>query len=445
MPYRQTLESCFADAIGEGGVARQAYEAALGRLGPALSDLRRQGTAFGPAWLRLPSQTADLDAAKPVLDHLLNNTTELVVLGTGGSSLGAQALAQAAGRIGLLPQAAEGTPRIHFFDNLDPHTFERALKSFDLRTARFLVISKSGTTAETLAQMFAVMGVLQAAGGGKYMKFHFAAITEPGDNVLRRVAERVGFPVADHDPGIGGRYSVLSNVGLVPALAVGLDAAAVRAGAAAVLDPVLAGARPEDVPAAQGAALAFSAAGQGLGSTVLLAYSDRLERFGQWWRQLWAESLGKDGKGTTPIAALGPVDQHSKLQLWLQGPRDKLFTVLTPEVAGTGGTIPPDLASAPELAYLSGRTIGDLVDAEQRATVETLARNGRPVRTIHLPAIDERTLGALFMHFMLETILTAHLLGVNPFDQPAVEQGKILARDYLAALEVGPDDSRSGP
>src|SRR5690606_5534468 len=157
---------------------------------------------------------------------------------------------------------------------------------------------------------------------------------------------------------------------------------------------------------------------------------DRLERFTKWWVQLWAESLGKGGKGSAPVAALGPVDQHSQLQLWLDGPRDKLFTVVTVGVEGTGPVMDPILAEiAGELPF-ANKAVGDLVAAQGHATADALTKNGRPVRTMHVERLDERALGALLMHFMLETIIAAHLLGVDPFDQPAVEQGKVLARRY---------------
>ncbi len=148
--------------------------------------------------------------------------------------------------------------------------------------------------------------------------------------------------------------------------------------------------------------------------------------------QLWAESLGKDGRGTTPLGALGPVDQHSQLQLFIAGPRDKLFTVITTGVAGKGPRIDVDLARRAGEADFAGRTIGDLVAAQGRATAQTLAKNGCPVRTMHVETLDETSLGALLMHFMLETIIAAHLLGVDAFDQPAVEEGKVLAKQYLA-------------
>src|SRR5262249_33054060 len=152
----------------------------------------------------------------------------------------------------------------------------------------------------------------------------------------------------------------------------------------------------------------------------------------KWWVQLWAESLGKQGRGTTPVGALGPVDQHSQLQLYLAGPADKLFTVITVDVAGSGPRIEEALAKAAGEPDFAGRQVGDLVAAQGRATADTLAKNGRPVRTIHLERLDERTLGALLMHFMLETVIAGRLLGVDPFDQPAVEEGKTLAKKYLA-------------
>ena len=238
----------------------------------------------------------------------------------------------------------------------------------------------------------------------------------------------------DHDPGVGGRYSVLTNVGLLPAAIAGLDIVAVRRGAARALAPLLAGAEPAQVPAAAGAALsvALNAAGA-RPMTVLMAYADRLQRFTHWYVQLWAESLGKDGKGTTPIAVLGPVDQHSQLQLFIGGPRDKLFTIVTIAPGGRGPRIDAALAAIAGEPGFGGKTIGDLVAAQGRATAETLARNGCPVRTLHLDRLDEESMGELLMHFMLETIVAARLMGVDPFDQPAVEEGKVLAKQYLTA------------
>jgi len=154
--------------------------------------------------------------------------------------------------------------------------------------------------------------------------------------------------------------------------------------------------------------------------------------FGGWWRQLWAESLGKDGKGSTPVSVLGPVDQHSQLQLFRDGPGNALFTLMAVDTKGKGLAAPKSRANKLGLKYLAGRKMGDLVDAEARATAQTLFKNGRPVRQIHLTQVDEFHTGALMMHFMLETIIMGKLMNVDPFDQPGVEEGKVLARQYLA-------------
>ena len=165
-----------------------------------------------------------------------------------------------------------------------------------------------------------------------------------------------------------------------------------------------------------------------------MPYSDRLRLFSAWFGQLWAESLGKDGRGTAPIAAAGPVDQHSLFQLFNGGPKDKLVTFVMTNAAGAGPKMPESYGADPLVGYLAGHTIGDLVDCEQRASAETLARNGRAVRIFTIDTLDERSLGALLMHFMLETIIAGDLMGVNPFDQPAVEEGKVLTREYLKTM-----------
>jgi glucose-6-phosphate isomerase len=173
---------------------------------------------------------------------------------------------------------------------------------------------------------------------------------------------------------------------------------------------------------------------QGVTQSVVMPYCDRLAWFARWYRQLWAESLGKQGRGTTPIDALGTVDQHSQLQLYLDGPADKLFTLIDVPTAGQGHRVAPDIADRPELDYLAGRTMGDLMAAEAQATAESLRAHGRPVRTMTLERLDERTLGGLLQHFMLETALAADLLAVDAYDQPAVEDGK---RRTKAALRGG--------
>ncbi len=425
MSYVQLTETCFAEAQGAHGLNRGAYETLLRRAGVSVQLLKARHADGSLPLLRLPAARDDLTALAPLVARCRESFDDVVLIGTGGSSLGGQTLCNLA--------APGAGPRLHFFDNVDPHSLEALLTALDLPRTGFLIVSKSGSTAETMSVFLICLAAMQGAVGATAAGRHFTAITEPADNVLRRICAAHGIEMFDHDPGVGGRYSVLSLVGLLPAMIAGLDAVAVRQGAAEVLAAVLDGAPPDRIAPAIGAAISIGLAQEnGCSSTVLMPYIDRLADFGLWFRQLWAESLGKNGKGTTPINALGTVDQHSQLQLYLDGPRDKMFTVMMLDVAGKGPVVPPALAADKALAYLAGHTLGDLMDAEQRATAQTLIKNGRPTRIFRLEVLDERTMGALFMHFMLETIIAAHLLVVDPFDQPAVEEGKILTRQYLA-------------
>jgi glucose-6-phosphate isomerase len=321
---------------------------------------------------------------------------------------------------------------VEFHDNPDPFSWTKALKRFDLKKTHFIAISKSGGTAETLTQVLTAAEALKKA-GVKSLAKHFTIVTEPHKSALADFADSIGAVKLDHPLGVGGRYSVLTMVGLLPGLVMGLNMKQMRAGAQAVLDQVLGAAAPADAPAAAGAALHHALSEDGrLASTVLWPYVDDLAVFGGWWKQLWAESLGKDGKGSTPVSVLGPVDQHSQLQMFRDGPNTALFTLVSVDTKGKGPTAPKARANALGLKYLAGKKLGDLVDAEARATAQTLFKNGRPVRQIHLEKVDEFHLGALMMHFMLETIIMGRLMGVDPFDQPGVEEGKVLARQYLA-------------
>ena len=435
MPFEQDIENARAEAIGQHGVGKATLSDTLRRCEAALDWLRKQQADESLPLLRLPAKTSDLDEISKAAVRLRAGATDLVVLGTGGSSLGGQTLAQLAdiGVRGAEPFRSD--PSMHFMDNLDPATYARLLAKLPLATTRFIAISKSGGTGETLMQTAAAVSAVKQAGLEARIGELFFGISEvvkPGKKNALRDLLGSSVEVLEHDPNIGGRYSGLSNVGLLPAAILGLDIKAIRAGAAMALAPVLAKNPPAEVPSALGAALDVAAAAAGKNIAVLMAYADRLERFSRWYVQLWAESLGKDGKGTTPLGALGPVDQHSQLQLFIAGPRDKLFTVITVATEGQGPRIDAELAKRAGEPDLAGKTIGDLVAAQGRATAETLAKNGCPVRTIHLPRLNEESLGALMMHFMLETMIAAHLLGVDAFDQPAVEEGKVLAKRYLA-------------
>jgi glucose-6-phosphate isomerase len=422
---------CFAEAIGTDGLDHIAFERVLEQTAPSIAKLASMREKSALPLLELPTARDDLTQPAAVADRLCRSSDQVLLLGTGGSSLGGQTLvALAESPFGPRP----GHPKLHFLDNIDPLTFEALFRTLDLSRTAFLVVSKSGGTAETLMQFLTVLPEVERAIGRERAAERFAVVTEPHSNPLRRVAERHGIEILDHDPGVGGRYSALSLVGLLPAMIAGLDPFAIRQGAAEVLDHALTS-NPRDCAPAFGAALNIALLWQKrIGTCVLMPYIDALASFGLWFRQLWAESLGKNGTGTTPIRAMGTVDQHSQLQLYLAGPGDKFYTLIMMPCAGTGGLVAPESAEDEAISYLAGRSMGDLLEAEQRATLETLAGNGRPVRAITIPKLDEHAIGALMMHFMLETIIAADLLGVNPFDQPAVEEGKRLARDYLAQM-----------
>jgi glucose-6-phosphate isomerase len=436
MTVVQSIDDAREERIGPHGVAAAAHADALARSAEALAGIRADHADCTLPLLQLPDRTDDLVGIRAAAQRLAAGATDIVFFGIGGSSLGGQTVTQLAGcgvpGLGALRDAT----RLHFMDNLDPDTYAGLLARLPLATTRFVAISKSGGTGETLMQTVAALAAVRAAGLERKTPELFLGITEPAAagrrNGLRDLLGGHGVAMLDHDPGVGGRFSVLTNVGLLPAAVAGLDIAALRRGAGTALAPVLGGKPPAEVPAAVGAALNVAlATTKAKPIAVMMAYADRLERFTRWYVQLWAESLGKAGKGTTPIAALGPVDQHSQLQLFVAGPRDKLFTVITAAAAGRGPRLDGGLSAAAGEPGFAGKTIGDLVAAQGRATAETLARNGCPVRTMKLDRLDEASLGELLMHFMLETIIAAHLLGVDPFDQPAVEEGKVLAKRYL--------------
>ncbi len=439
MIYQQDISRCMASSIGETGLAEASLKVQLNKAEAALEQLRKDYEGSALPLLRLPEKRDDLGKCREVLQTFLRGAEHVLLFGTGGSSLGGQALAQLSGY--RIPGPTSGTsagPQLHFFDNLDGHTLGLLLRDMEMKTARFIVISKSGGTPETITQCLTVIEALKEAGLEWNIAQHVLALTEPGSpekNALRRLAGFHDITVLDHDPNVGGRFSVLSNVGMLPALIAGLDAEAIREGAAEALAPVLGGVTASECAPAVGAAVNIALAEEhGHTAAVMMPYSDRLRLFSAWFAQLWAESLGKEGKGTSPIAAAGPVDQHSLFQLFNGGPKDKLVTIIMTASAGAGPRIADAYASDPLVGYLANRTPGDLTDAQQRATAETLARNGRAVRTISITEVNERSLGAILMHFMLETIIAGHLMGVNPFDQPSVEESKVLTREYLETM-----------
>jgi glucose-6-phosphate isomerase len=364
----------------------------------------------------------------PIATHF-KNFDDILILGTGGSSLGGQTL-------NALRSPGTKSPRFHFLDNIDPYTFGTLLPSLIASKTGVIAISKSGNTAETLVQLLiCLQHFLQSLPDTK-LKDHFLIISERQQNGIRQLAKTYDIPCLDHPTDIGGRFAVFTLVGMLPAMIAGLDVKEIREGARAVLSSNLKASTTQACPSLMGALAHTALTKFGVTQTVLMPYVDRLNTFTLWFRQLWAESLGKKDdnnqpQGITPIQALGTVDQHSQLQLYLDGPKDKLFTIITLDQQNDPLKITLPSIGHPAVDLFQGKTMGDLMAAEQQATIDTLCRHNCPTRVIHLQKLDEKVLGGLMMHYMLETLAAAHLLGVNPFDQPAVEEGKILTQQYL--------------
>lgn len=431
MAYQQDIHYTTESGIGGEGLKEAALSPLYERLKSGITVLAEWHSKRQLPMLNLPEDTADLPEIEEVGNWFRQNFAQVLVVGTGGSSLGGQTLASL--KENTFKSGVKGMPRVYFLDNVDPETMDTLLESLDLRETGVLVVSKSGGTAEIIAQALVLVSAFARTVGENAIGQHFVSITEPSQNPLRRISARYGVRTLEHDPKVGGRFSVLSLVGLIPAAIAGVDVRAIRRGAAKVMQELLAAKdRPAQSAPAVGAALHFAFMERQRDIAVLMPYCDRLAYFGMWFRQLWAESLGKDGKGTTPIRALGTVDQHSQLQLYLDGPRDKFFTLILPEAAGRGPRIEGALVQEESLAYIRQQSIGDVMAAYQHGTTQSLVKNHCPVRIFRLPKVDEEALGGLLMHFMLETILTAHLMGINAYDQPAVEDSKIFAREYLS-------------
>lgn len=442
VPYRQSIAGCLSGAIGEHGLTESELGRWLEKLAPALHDLKADYSSGRLPLLRIAEETDDLDAAEAALRKLSEGAEAIVFFGTGGSGLGGQTLAQLGGW-GLpgvsccSENSPRPRPRTRFYDNLDPLTLSAGLARLDLAKTRFVVTSKSGGTTETLVQLLMTLAAVKDAGLESRIPQLFLGITEPDKpgkaNGLRALLGSLGVPMLEHHTGIGGRFSCLTNVGLIPALARGLDARRIRAGAREVVDALINASFPAAFAPAIGAATAVGLSKErGIRTLVMMPYNDRLGRFSDWYVQLWAESLGKGGEGTTPVPALGPVDQHSQLQLFMDGPREIAVTVMRVASRGQGPAMDAGMAELAGQAFLGGKTIGDVVDAQAHAIADALVQAGRPVRTFDLETLDERSMGALLMHFMIETILAGRLLGLDPFDQPAVELAKTLTRERLA-------------
>ncbi len=340
---------------------------------------------------------------------------KILVLGVGGSSLGGKTLS-----------ALKHQNKLEFLESIDPTTIQNSLENIDFKNTFFLVISKSGETIETICQTLIILEKLKKLKIKDFAK-QFLFVTESETNSIAKIAKKIGAEIANHPNKIGGRYSCFSIVGMLPALIIGLDAKKIRSGAKKTVEDFLKNDRISNSCAIQ-----LDLYQKGFGSNVVMPYIDNLKNFTDWYRQLWAESLGKNGFGSTPINSMGTVDQHSQLQLYLDGPKNKFFTFVTQKKHPNDFAI-KDLQSCETL--FGGKKLSEIVAVEQNTTIEVLNKKKLPIRIFEIEKLNEEVLGGLMMQMFLETILISYIEGINPFDQPAVELRKDLAKKILKKNE----------
>ncbi len=407
----------------------KAYSNRLDKLSSNLTARRKDPNDF-LGWIDLPNINP---AAKEILDYVAQldkNFTDLVVLGIGGSSLGALTVITALQHpYRHLQQNGRGL-RVNFVDNVDPDTIKGLQEVLDPRTTLVNVISKSGTTAETMSAYLAFQKWLQNGLGEAYKK-HMVATTDPKQGILRPLAEREGYETFTVPPTVGGRFSVLSAVGLLPIALAGIDIEELLAGAAeanAIVETSI-----SENPIKQSALVQYLAYRRGKIISVLMPYSTRLRYLPNWYVQLWAESLGKkennEGslvyEGSTPLAALGATDQHSQVQLFNEGPNNKIFTFVRIAEFDNETIIPTVSEDLAKLKYLSGQTFNKLINAEQAATAFAITSHRRPNYTITLDKLDAYHLGLLLQYLEWQTALMGELMNINTYNQPGVELGKV--------------------
>jgi len=416
---------CLSDRIGAAGFTRQQIERSAAGTRAHLKRLRRgldAGRWGFEAILDDANAAADAQREGRRLGRLAQT---LVVDGIGGSALGPLALESA---------LAAGPRRLTILDNVDPELVYRQLHGTEAARAAALVITKSGSTAETMANLLVLLEWMERAHGPRHAQ-RWSAITDPAKGDLLKLARRLGFSTLAVPANVGGRFSVLTAVGLVPAAFLGIDLEGLLAGARAMRDHCWS-APPTRNMGVMGAVLLWQlATRRGRNIQVLMPYAGRLVAFADWYKQLWAESLGKRlnrrGRtvetGQTPVTALGATDQHSQVQLYVEGPHDKVVTFLELEHYRRDVRIPRLHADLDSTGYLGGRTLGQLLKAEKLGTEVALSAAGRPNFTYRLPRISAHVLGQLIYLFEFQTALSGELYGIDAFDQPGVEAGKLAA------------------
>ncbi|MCX6641104.1 MAG: glucose-6-phosphate isomerase [bacterium] len=360
---------------------------------------------------------------------------DVVILGIGGSSLGPAALQIALGR------NAAGKPtglRLHFPDNVDPFEFDALLGHLDLERTLFNVVTKSGGTPETATQYLIVRERLQHKLKDRY-RDHLVFTTDPEKGLLRQLARDEKIRAFDIDPGIGGRFSVLTPVGLLPAALGGIDIKALCSGAQAAAAECSAADVLSNPAYRFGLSMCLLRDQKSVGTVIMMPYCNRLLGMADWFRQLWAESLGKKVNlkgeevywGQTPEKALGATDQHSMVQLYMEGPFDKVICFMEVQDHGVDIVIPRSYPDIPELNFWGGHTLAELINVEKKATEEALRQAGKPSLTAIFPRVDAYSVGQFLMTLEIATVFVGSFVGIDPLDQPGVELGKVLTRQRM--------------
>ncbi|WP_254527969.1 glucose-6-phosphate isomerase [Natrinema gelatinilyticum] len=404
-------------SVASPGVSRESLERLDEQVAVAHERIERgmANEEHGYEALNLPERT-DPDEIRTAIEPVADVET-MITVGIGGSSLGAA----------TITNALESETETIYLDNVDPEWVSRNLERVRFEDAAINVVSRSGTTAETLANFLVVRDAFESAG----VDWTERTIVTTGESgPLRDLADRHDLPSLNVPDGVPGRFSALSAVGMVAAAVCGHDLEALVTGAAAEAETLTESLF--DCPAYAYGATTYALDGRGAGVNAVMPYAESLETSAEWFAQLWAESLGKDDLGQTPVRALGVTDQHSQLQLYRAGPRDKLVTFVTPR---GGGDRPIPDTGVEELAYLGDSTLGTLLEAEFEATEASLAAAGRPNVRVEIDRVDEYELGGLLYGMEAACVLAGELYGVNTFEQPAVEWAKKATRGLLGGGE----------
>ncbi len=394
-----------------------------------------------PGFMKLPFEQDEVVAEiKKLASERAKDYDNYVVLGIGGSALGNIAVQTALNDpyYNMNEKARQGYPRLFVPDNVDPERFVSLLEILDLEKTIFNVTSKSGSTAETMSLYLLAREAVAKEVGEDNLAEHFIAITSSDSGYLKEIAEREGYPCFHIPKDVGGRFSVLTPVGMVSAAFTGVNISELLAGAARMAHRC----QSEEIwdnPAYLHGALQYLAYNKGKRMSVMMPYSHALKDVADWYRQLWAESLGKKvnrqgetvNVGPTPIKALGATDQHSQVQLYMEGPYDKIITFIEVAEMSVDIEIPKIYQDLDGLNYLGGHSLGKLLNTEKKATERALTKRGRANATIKLPEISAYTLGQLFYLLEMETAFVGELFNIDTYNQPGVELGKKFAYGIL--------------